>query len=178
MNNEEIRNFINSLNINHQIFYGDNKNKIEAINANLKGQKFDVLILVADDMIPIVKDYDVVISNIIDESPHGLDIAVHLHTARWSDLLDVWCVMGKKYYDRFKYIYHPDYKSIFADNEYTEVATKLGKRVFSVHTPFYHDWDDDDTAKKNYPYNTEDWHVYENRKQRNYDLDKKNNKKK
>ena len=178
MNNDNIKNFIKNLKINHEICYGDNKNKIEAINANIGKKKFDVLVLIADDMVPIMQNYDEIISKIIDESPTGLDTSIHFNTARWANLLDIWCIMGKKYYDRFKYIYHPDYKSIFCDNEYTEVATILGKRIFSVESPFYHDYTSgDETEVKNWHYNSEDWNTYERRKNNNYNLiieDKKN----
>ena len=35
--------------------------------------------------------------------------------------------MGKKYYDRFGYIYHRSYNSLWADNEQKEQAQKLNK---------------------------------------------------
>jgi hypothetical protein len=179
MNNDEIKDFIFNLGINYEVHYGDNKNKIEAINANLENQNFDILMLIADDMIPTRKNYDIIISDIFDVAPKGLDSTVHFYTARWADLLDIWCIMGKKYYDRFKYIYHPDYKSIFCDNEYTEVATILNSRVFSVESPFYHDYQTgDDTEIKNWQFNHEDWALHENRKSKNYDLKKRGRKKK
>jgi hypothetical protein len=40
------------------------------------------------------------------------------------------CILGKKYYDRFGYIYHPSYKSFWCDNEFTDVANELGKQTF------------------------------------------------
>jgi hypothetical protein len=178
MNNDNVKNFISNLDINYEIYYGDNKNKIEAINANLENQDFDILVLIADDMIPTRKNYDIIISDIFDGAPKGLDSTVHFYTARWANLLDIWNIMGKNYYDRFKYIYHPEYKSIFCDNEYTEIATILDCRIFSMESPFYHDnITDDETNNKNWQFNHEDWLVYENRKKNNYNLiieDKKN----
>jgi FkbM family methyltransferase len=172
MNNDDIRNFIKSLRIDYEIYYGDNKNKIEAINANIGKKKFDILMLIADDMVPILENYDEIISNIIDESPNGLDTTIHFNTARWGSILDIWCVMGKKYYDRFKYIYHPDYKSIFCDNEYTEVAKILNRYKFSEYCPFEHVYiSGDDTEIKNWQYNSEDWQIYEKRKKNKFGLD-------
>ncbi len=46
------------------------------------------------------------------------------------DRLNTLSILGKKYYDRFGYIYHPSYKSLWCDNEFTEVATKLGKQTY------------------------------------------------
>ena len=36
---------------------------------------------------------------------------------------------GRAYYDSLGYIYHPSYKSLFCDNEQTEVGLRDGKLV-------------------------------------------------
>lgn len=171
MNNESIRKYLKDLNINFELFYGFSKNKIEAINANMENHDFDILVLIADDMIPILKDYDEIIKNLLINSEYGLDSMVHFYTSRWADILDVWCIMGKKYYDRFNYIYHPEYKSICADNEYTEVATILNRRIFSTIQPFHHENRDDSLSQKNWYFNTEDDRTYYRRKSINFDID-------
>lgn len=171
MKNQEIIDFLDGLKIDYKVYYGDNKNKIEAINANLKYKRFDVLVLIADDMIPVIPNYDEVIYELLSNSEHGLDSMVHFYTGRWADILDIWCIMGKKYFNRFNYIYHPDYKSIFCDNEYTEVAKMLDRRIFSVISPFEHvHQSGDETEVKNWQYNNEDWQVYERRKKINFGL--------
>ena len=171
MNNDNIRNFLNSLNINCSINYGHNQNKIQAINADLENENFDVLILIADDMIPLIQDYDEIISDIFSNCENGLDSTIHFNTTRWGSILDIWCIMGKKYYDRFNYIYHPDYKSIFCDNEYTEIANKLNRKIYSEKCLFEHDYiTGDDTEVRNWKFNSEDWSVYEQRKLNNFFL--------
>jgi hypothetical protein len=46
--------------------------------------------------------------------------------------------MGRKYYKRDGYVYHPAYKSLFCDNEATQVARERG-RLKEVEIPiFYH----------------------------------------
>jgi len=170
MNNDDIKNFIKTLNIDFKIFYGQSKNKIEAINANLTDEDYDILILIADDMIPQVMEYDEIIRNIIETSENGTDTIIHFNTTRWANLLDVWCIMGKKYYDRFKYIYNPIYKSIFADNEYTEVAQILDRYIFSEIIAFNHNWDSDETTLKSWGHNQEDENIYNSRKNENFDL--------
>lgn len=172
MKNDEIIIFLNNLKINHEVFYGDNKNKIEAYNANLENQFFDILVLLQDDMFPCLQNYDELICEIFENSPNGLDTCIHFNTARWADLLDVWCVMGKKYYDRFNYIYHPDYKSIFCDNEYTEVGKLLNKSIFSEKCPFYHNSYVDETSYKNWHFNIEDDLTYLRRKSMNFEIKK------
>jgi hypothetical protein len=48
----------------------------------------------------------------------------------WRKDLNTLCILGRKYYDRFNYVYHPEYKSFWSDAEFTEVASKLNKQVF------------------------------------------------
>jgi hypothetical protein len=169
---DEIVNFIKSFDVDSEIFYGDNKNKIEAINANLEKEFFDILILASDDMIPVIENYDTHIRNYFQNSEFGLDCILHTHTSRWCDLLDIGCIMGWDYYKRFNYIYNPLYKSIFADNEYTEVSKILNRNMFTHNfCPFYHDWKSgDETEVKNFEFNNDDWLVYETRKKNNFDL--------
>lgn len=173
MNNIDIINFLDNLKIRYQAFYGDSKNKIEAINNDMNEDNFDILVLIADDMIPTLKNYDELICEIFQKSEHNLDSMIHFNTSRWSDILDVWCIMGKQYYDRFKYIYHPDYKSINCDNEYTEVAKILNRRIFSEISPFEHMNDlqiGDDTEARNWYFNNEDGITFHKRKENNFDL--------
>jgi len=171
MNNDEIKNFIKKLNINYEVFYGFSKTKIEAINANLENQDFDILILLQDDMVAELENYDEIICDIFDKSETKLDTVIHFNTYRWANLLDVWCVMGKEYYDRFNYIYHPEYRSIYCDNEYTEVAKILNRYIFSEICPFYHDHDQsDETGLKNVLQEPGDELTFHKRKEKNFDL--------
>ena len=43
--------------------------------------------------------------------------------------LNTLCILGKKYYERFNYIYHPDYISLYCDEEQTNVARNMNKMV-------------------------------------------------
>lgn len=83
MKNDEILDFLNSLNIDYEVFYGDNQNKIEAINANMENKEFDVLILVSDDMIPVLQNYDELICDIFNNAEYGLDSTIHFNTPMW-----------------------------------------------------------------------------------------------
>lgn len=174
MKNDEILDFLNSLNIDYEVFYGDNQNKIEAINANMENKEFDVLILVSDDMIPVLQNYDELICDIFNNAEYGLDSTIHFNTPMWANILDVWCIMGKPYYDRFGYIYYPGYKSIFADNEYTEISKSLGRKIFSDIVPFEHQYYSqigDETEVKNWKFNNEDTETFNIRKEKKFDLD-------
>lgn len=167
MNNDDIRNFISKAGINHEIFYENNKTKIEAINNNLKNQNFDILVLISDDMVPAIENYDKIIVEHFNNN--GLDNVLHVYNYTWEHRLDIWCIMGKKYYDRFNYIYQPEYKSIFCDNEYTETAKALNKVIYCKDALFLHDYlTTDETAQKNNHFNIHDENLYNERKKNNF----------
>lgn len=171
MNNIEIVDYIKSLNIEHEIFYGESRSKIQAYNANLENQTFDILILIQDDMIPILYNYDEIISEIFSNSPYGLDCTIHFNTVRWSNLLNIWNIMGKKYYERFNYIYYPGYGSIGCDNEYTEVSKMLNRSIWSSLCPFDHNnITGDPTEAKNWSFNADDDKLFWERKKINFGL--------
>lgn len=107
-------------------YFGNNKSKVEAINADITDVDWDILLLASDDMIPVVKGYEeIIIEHMQDHFPdtdgclwYDDGYVTHLNTLS---------IMGKKYYQRFGYIYYPEYKSLWCDNEYQEVFTLLNK---------------------------------------------------
>jgi hypothetical protein len=44
--------------------------------------------------------------------------------------LNTLCILGSKYYQRFNYIYFPEYKSLWCDNEFMNVAFELNKQTY------------------------------------------------
>jgi hypothetical protein len=104
-----------------RIFYSDNSSKIEAVNADIDkvDWKWDIVILVSDDMIPKVKGYDDIIrSNMTPD----LDRIVWVNDGVQGYFLNTLSIMGRKMYDSIGYIYHPSYKSLFCDNEFTDLC--------------------------------------------------------
>jgi hypothetical protein len=63
MNTEDIKTYLNAVRrkIQLEYYYGVSKNKIDAINRDMVAPTFDILVLISDDMIPQVKDYDDII---------------------------------------------------------------------------------------------------------------------
>jgi hypothetical protein len=53
--------------------------------------------------------------------------------------ISVVSIMDKIYFDRFGYIYHPSYISLWADEEATEVARRLGRHKWLDHEIYSHD---------------------------------------
>ncbi len=87
-------------------------------------------------------------------------------------------IMGKKYLDRFGFIYHPSYKNVYADNEAMEVAIALGKHKFIDKNIYDHfhpvwnmaEWDEQYRQSENVVSYAIDKANYEERKANNFYL--------
>lgn len=53
--------------------------------------------------------------------------------------LNTLSILGKKYYDRFNYIYHNDYKSVWSDNEFMSVGKILNRQTYIDQVIIKHD---------------------------------------
>lgn len=104
--------------------------KIRACNAHLGPKVFDILVLLSDDMRPVVKGWDdIVRERMLNHFP-DTDGVLWFNDGFRGHELNTLCILGRKYYRRFGYIYHPAYKSMWADNEFMEVAAGLKKQKY------------------------------------------------
>jgi hypothetical protein len=110
--------------IGMQVHHGTGK--IRAINYGIEQLgEWDIVLLASDDMEPQVDGYD----NLIREAfGDNLDQCLWINDGRQDRICTIVC-MGRTYYNRFGYLYHPSYKSLWCDNEQTEVAVTAGKMV-------------------------------------------------
>jgi hypothetical protein len=131
MNNPNMKQWLETRakNANIKWFFGHSKSKIEACNANLGGVDGDVLLLASDDMVPVLMGYDMIIFSVFEQAFPDFDGAIKF----WDglrpkeDMLMTLTVMGFPLYKQFGYIYNPEYKSLYCDNEQTQVCASLGK---------------------------------------------------
>jgi hypothetical protein len=129
MNNNIVLSKLNSYkNLNYTL--GVSKNKIDAVNRDIIIGDWDIILLASDDMIPKVKGYDDIIRNKMTELYPDTDGVLWFNDGNQGDKLNTLCILGKKYYERFNYIYHPDYTSLWADNEFMDVANLLNKQTY------------------------------------------------
>ena len=128
-NNEDFVTFLDDLKINYSIFIGSSKGKIDAINRDVKSvtENWDILLNISDDQLPIYKGYDDIIR---ETMPESLDFSLWF-TDKHQSLIITQEILGRKYYENQGYIYYPEYKSFFCDNESTIVAQKLNKLIKS-----------------------------------------------
>lgn len=113
-------------------FSSQNRSAIDAINNAAKKADGDIFIQIADDF----------------DCPEGWAVAIEGMTkyksdwiAKTPDGIQKWIItlpiMDRAYYNRFGYIYHPDYLHMFCDTELTAVADLTGRKI-DLNIPFVH----------------------------------------
>lgn len=105
---------------------GRSQNKINAINRqceNILTVDFDVLVNFSDDMRFIVPNWDQTIESEINRIG-STDCFLHFPDSnhQQADALSTLHIVGKDYFNRDKYIYHPSYVSVWCDNEAQDIA--------------------------------------------------------
>jgi hypothetical protein len=106
-----------------EINYGRNTSKVEAINADMHNSgQWDVLLLASDDMIPQVQGYDTAIKQAFETDPG----AIWMWDGRQDRINTIQC-LSRHEYERLGYIYHPSYRSLWCDNEATDVGLRDGR---------------------------------------------------
>lgn len=156
--------------------FGMNKNKIEAINADIEGRDFDIILLASDDMIPQQEGYDTIIRQNFKKFYPDTDGVLWFNDGYQGTNLNTLCILGKKYYDRFGYIYHPSYVSLWCDNEFSEVSKILNKVKYINHVIIKHEhpvwlgqeWDE--LQKKNDSFNEQDMNLFLKRKEQKFGI--------
>lgn len=119
---------------------GNNKNKIAAVNADMDlAADWDFLILVSDDMVPVVRGYDDLIAQHMQQHFPYLDGCLWYDDGYRTDLYTL-SIIGRKFYDAVGYIYHPDFNSLWADNHAQWLAGELGKLAHIPTVPVRHEW--------------------------------------
>jgi len=124
------------------IKYGNSKSKIDAINRDINEIKdffdFDIVVNFSDDMKIIEKNFDEIIRNKFNLNYPDTDGNIYFNDGFVGDKISTMSIIGRKYYDKFNYIYHPSYYSLWCDNEYTEVAKKNQKIIYFDENIFIH----------------------------------------
>lgn len=154
------------------------KDKIFAVNRDLdKIDVGDILICQSHDMVWVKNGFDEQI--ISDALMYFQDTDFFLHypdgAQRNTSTLNI---VGRKYFQRTGYIYHPNYHNVYCDNEATDVAKILGKykfidkHLYEHHHPVFKkaEWDSlykQNESAQNYAIDRE---TYLRRKAINFDL--------
>jgi hypothetical protein len=173
MNNPDVIEKLKQYN-NLEIIFGNNKTKIEAINYGLDNQKFNIILLASDDMIPVVQGYDDIIVNSMYEHIPDFDGILWFNDGVQGKNLNTLCILGNHYYNRFNYIYNPEYKSLWCDAEFTAVGNILGKQKYINQVIIRHEHHsvigsgNDELYIRNEKYESEDKQTFIRRQQNNF----------
>jgi len=154
-----------------RLFRGASKTKIQAINANVSEMMgWDVVLVVSDDFFCRRKGWDTFISEKMEQHFPDTDGSLWIYDGSQRKINTLPC-LGHKYYRRTDFIYHPDYKSFYCDNEQTEVGMALGKLAFIDESIASHEhpcWGggmkQDDLYRRNNVYWPEDQRTFNRRK--------------
>ncbi len=117
----------------------NHKTKIEAINSGVDEYvpDWDILINIADDMIPIVQGWDEIIEkDMLDNFPN-LDGCLWYYDGTQKHICTM-AIMGRKAYESLGYIYHPSYISLWCDQEFTQYWSEKKKLVKNTQILFEH----------------------------------------
>lgn len=132
---------------NIKIVYGRSESKIHAINRDMdrlheywpEAADWDVIVVLSDDIRMILGGWDEVIRvEMKSNFPQG-DGYLHFQEKDTKRLLNVMEIHDKAFYDRFGFIYHPSYRSLWCDNEKTELAKMLGRYKYIDMEIFVHE---------------------------------------
>ena len=122
LNSQQLANILQSdqIKINH----GLSSSKVHAINRGMAGWSGDIVVNMSDDMRFNKQGFD---ADIIKAFQVESDQFIHFPDGRVNKVLPTMSIMGRSYYERFNFIYHPDYYSLWCDNEAMDVAQQLGR---------------------------------------------------
>lgn len=159
------------------ILVGRNRSLVDAVNNAAERATGELLIVVSDDFdCPDNWDeglYDITIVS------HRSDYAIHVDDCYSypKELLTI-PILTRSLYQRLGYIYHPDYFSMFADNDLYEVCKKLDCLIDAGHLKFPHNHFANGKSPEDHTYRRQNsamaWQIGERaleaRRKRNFDL--------
>ena len=153
-----------------------NKSKIEAFNRDLELYDFEIVIGAQDDTQPTIKGFDLILYNTMHEQFPDLDGVINFNDGHIGAKCNTLPVIGKKFYERFNYYYHPDYKALVCDVEITNVSKMLKREYYLDQNIITHDhpaWGNneyDELYIKNEYHHAADVQTFVQRQAKLYDL--------
>lgn len=129
MNNDGVIKRMNSYG-NLKYYFGKSKNKIDAINREIKNfpDKWDVLLNMSDDMVFVSRNFDENIRESVS-ALGGLDVYLHYPDTNHKSIgaLTTLHIVGREYFERDGFVYSPRFISVYCDNWNDYLAKKRGR---------------------------------------------------
>jgi hypothetical protein len=112
---------------NTSVSWGKSYSKIHAINRDMPNTKWDILVVMSDDMRIKFYGFDTMLRLFVgDWQDPKNGILIHVPDQDAKSALATMYIATRPYYERFGYVYHPSYKSLWCDNEAQDVAKMIG----------------------------------------------------
>jgi hypothetical protein len=126
----EIKNELENL-PNLSLFLNKNKTKTSGYNTAIKKyiDWFDIVFILEDNFYVSINHFDKIIADSMVSNYPDFDGVLNFNYNTTS-FINKTPAIGKKYYNRFGYIFHDEYQSSFYDHELTYVSRILGKETF------------------------------------------------
>lgn len=178
MNNEEARERLKE-HENVKYFYGFSGGKVAACNREAARitEDTDILCLHSDDMNFLSYGFDDEIREAFKNHCPNLDGIIHFPDGHQSNTM-TYTIMGINLFKQLGYLYNPIYRSVFADNELTEMCRAMFKYTFIdknilIHAhPIFNlcEWDELYRLSESPENYTIDGATYKKRKENNFGL--------
>lgn len=158
-------------------FWGTSTGKVNAINRDIEfAGEFDILVNMSDDQLFLWEGFDLRIINDAKENFSDTDFFLHYPDGTVNERLCTLSIIGRDYFNRFNFIYHPDYISLYCDQEAMAVAQILGKyKYIPIHLfkHFHPAWglaEMDEQYKKTESFYGQDGLTFQRRQAKHFDL--------
>lgn len=116
-----------------KVVSSENRSAVDAVNNGAKESKGDILIVVSDDS-DCPDNWGLVIQNAV-RGKRDYVLKVDDGVQQWIVTMPI---MDRVYYDRFGYIYYPEYRHMFVDTDFTHVADIMNKVIWRNDILFPH----------------------------------------
>lgn len=110
-----------------------NKSTVEAVNAGAAVSDGDIIIVISDDFDCPMYWHDTILGIVKNQRDYVLKVYDGLQ-----EHIVTLPIMDRVYYERFGYVYCPEYKHLWADTDFTEVAKKLKRLIVRNDITFKH----------------------------------------
>lgn len=119
---------LEKLGIYYDRYFRKSDSKVHAINRDMEdvSVKWDILLVISDDMWPKVQGWDTMIRARFVENPDSL---VWYPDQKQKAIVTL-PLMDRAYYERDGFIYDPRFTSVFCDDLQTDMARARGRLVF------------------------------------------------
>jgi hypothetical protein len=114
---------------------------VKSWNGGAKEATGDLLIMVADDMVPPPNwdDQLLIALELAKVNPKKAQKCIWVSDGHRTDDLMCWTILTRARYENQGYVFHPDYFGVYCDNEYTHVAKRDGVIMDCRDIVFEHD---------------------------------------